>query len=291
PGQTDGLFVAAGDLTGSGHADIITGTDAGAAPLVKVFNGPDAAPLASFLSDPLAPATGVRVPAADVTGAGHADIITGAGPGGVPRVSVFDGITDKQFYNFFAYAPTFQGGVYVAAGDLGGDGHADIITGPGAGRPEVRLFSGKDLMPLGNFLAFDQTFTGGVRVAAEDVTGSGQLDIVAAQGPGGGQDRFFDGRTLQPLGSLAPYGPAFTNGSFVAGDGRSQSTPPVDPSPTVTVTATTPATSDQPGASPAVFTITRTGDTSSPLTVHFTGGGTAIVGTDWGGFGPGQVVI
>jgi hypothetical protein len=31
------------------------------------------------------------------------------------------------------YSPNFQGGVYVAAGDVNGDGTPDIITGPGSG--------------------------------------------------------------------------------------------------------------------------------------------------------------
>jgi hypothetical protein len=41
PGQTDGVFVAAGDVEATGRADIITGTDVGAKPLVKVFRAID----------------------------------------------------------------------------------------------------------------------------------------------------------------------------------------------------------------------------------------------------------
>src|SRR5262249_57247349 len=43
---------------------------------------------------------------------------------------------------FFAYTPTFLGGVNVAAGDLNGDGKAEIVTGAGpGGGPHVRIFS------------------------------------------------------------------------------------------------------------------------------------------------------
>jgi hypothetical protein len=170
-GQTDGVYVAAGDVNGDGAVDIITGTDVGAQPLVKVFNGKDDSLLTSFVSDPTAGPNGVRVAAANVDGDGDADIITGAGPGGPPRVTVVDGATGKEIWNFFAYDETFMGGVYVAAGDLNGDGKADIITGEGAGGlPQVNAYSGATLASLGSFLAYDSSFTGGVPLPEFPVT-------------------------------------------------------------------------------------------------------------------------
>ena len=89
---------------------------------------------------------GVFVAAGDVTGDGYADIVTGAGAGGGPHVQVFDGRTGAETLSFFAFAPSFTGGVRVAAGDVNGDGHAEIIVGagPGGARRGPRLRSGDD---------------------------------------------------------------------------------------------------------------------------------------------------
>lgn len=74
---------------------------------------------------------GVRVAAGDVTGDGVADIIVAAGPGGGPHVKVFDGRTGDGLRSFNAFDAGFQGGVFVAAGDVNNDGVDDILVGNG----------------------------------------------------------------------------------------------------------------------------------------------------------------
>jgi hypothetical protein len=52
--------------------------------------------------------------------------------------------------------------------------------------------------------------------------------------------------------------------------------------PTVTVTASDAEAAEAPGGNPGVFTFTRTGSTTSSLTVHYSTGGTATSTSDYG---------
>ena len=54
----------------------------------------------------------------------------------------------------------------------------------------------------------------------------------------------------------------------------------VNPSNQVSVTASTPRATEA-GPTSGIFTVSRTGDTSAPLTVHYTVGGTAVAATDY----------
>jgi uncharacterized protein GlcG (DUF336 family) len=205
PSFTGGVFVAAGDVTGDGRADVITGAGSGGASHVRVFDGatgaPLAGPLGGFLAFDAGFIGGVSVAVGDITGDGRGDVITGAGAGGGPHVRVFDAVTGAQLPgsigSFFAYGPGFSGGVFVAAGDANADSQVDLITGAGAGGgPHVRIFHGATAGELFSSFVFSSAYTGGVRPAAADFNGDGRTELVAAPGDGG------RGRaiTLTPLG-------------------------------------------------------------------------------------------
>jgi hypothetical protein len=213
---TGGVFVAAADLDGDGKAEVITGAGPGSAPDVRIFRGTDGSFLRGIAPYDATFRGSVSVAAGDVNGDGKADIITGAGPGGGPHVKVFDGATGAMLSQFFAYDPAFTGGVSVAAGDVDGDGKADIITGAGAGgAPHVRAFSGLTGAPLASFLAYDPGFRGGVTVGAADLDGDGRAEILTGAGPGGGSHvKAFD-TTGAARQSFLAFDPGFLGGVFV----------------------------------------------------------------------------
>jgi hypothetical protein len=138
--------------------------------------------------------------------------------GGGPAVTVFDGRTGAMVRSFYAYDPGFRGGVNVAAGDVDGDGNADVVTGPGpGGGPLVVAFNAASGEPLERLVAMDPAFRGGLWVAATDADGDGRAEAVAAAGPGGGpMVSVLDGQTGAAEDNFFAFNPEFVGGLFVA---------------------------------------------------------------------------
>jgi uncharacterized repeat protein (TIGR01451 family) len=224
PFFTGGVEVAVGDYNGDGFDDIYCAAGPGGGPHVKVFDGHDLTLLASFFAYDGSFRGGVQIAAGDVNGDGRDDIITGTLWGGGPHVRVIDALTGAELRSFFAFAPTFSGGVTVAAGDFNLDGLDDLVvgTGPGLGvqpnddGPRVKVIDSATGGEIWNFQPYHPGFLGGIRVSARDVTGDFIADIETAAGPGGGSHLVeFDGRNLNPLRSFFVYDPSFTGGVFL----------------------------------------------------------------------------
>lgn len=202
-GFTGGVFIAAGDVDRDGKDELAVSADVGGGPRVvvyKVQNGAliDKLDFIAFGSPSFR--GGSRVALADVNHDGVADLIIGAGIGGGPRVSVYDG--NSLFSgtlvhlvpDFFALDPNLRSGVYVTAADVNGDGYADVIYSTGdSGGPRVRVVSGLELMQnpgadvaslpaLADFFALDPSDRQGIRVAARDLNGDGQAELIVGSG-------------------------------------------------------------------------------------------------------------
>lgn len=194
---------------------VTTGAATGGGPHVRQFDDTGARG-GGFMAGLATLGSGVRVARGDLTGDGIDEIVTGPGPGVRPEVKVYD--TAGTFIRSFdAYDPGFLGGVFVAVGDIDGDGANEIVTGPGAGGgPHVRRFSaaGAPLSP--GFFAYGG-FSGGVHVATGDVDGDGAQEIITGPGAGGGPHvQAFFGNGERVLSFMA-YDPGFTGGVYVAG--------------------------------------------------------------------------
>jgi hypothetical protein len=216
---TGGVYVAAGDVNRDGKADIITGAGSGGGPHVKVFSGANTTVLLrSFMAYSTNFTGGVRVAATDFNVDLYADIITSPGPGGGPHVRVFSGAdTSIELASFFAYSPTFTGGVYVAAGDER-FAFGKIVTAPGPGMaPEIHVYGNGLVVPLqATFLAYAASFAGGVTVAATDIDGDGIPDIITGAGPSGGPHvRAFSGADQTPIKEFFAFDPTVLTGVFV----------------------------------------------------------------------------
>jgi len=185
-----------------------------------VFSGLNGSVLASYFAYDTGFHGGVRVAAGDVNGDGHADIVTGAGQGGGPHVRVFDGVNVTHLLkDFFAFDAAHHGGVFVAAGDIDGDHHADLVVsqenaGQGA---HVRKFDGTTGSLLADFVPFaDNPRAHDVHVALADRDGDGNADIVTA--PGNGRPpvvKSFKGTTLTLLSEFEAFDSNFRGGVFV----------------------------------------------------------------------------
>jgi hypothetical protein len=207
PGNSGGISVATGDVTGDGVPDIICATGAGPKTTVRVYDGVTGARIASFQPFGTTDTSGASVAFGVFNG--HGDIVVGAGSH--PTIKVFDGKSLAMVGRFTAFGTGFSagytGGVRVAVGDVTGDGFADIVAVTASGRAVVAGFDGKTITSATPFQPFSPYYadapyaTGGGWIAVGDVNGDGYADIAVGNGSGIPQVRIIDGKTLPAGGN------------------------------------------------------------------------------------------
>jgi hypothetical protein len=182
-----GVTVAGGvtKLNGDQTTVILCGAGAGTAPAVSVFDAVDGYSKGAFYAFSEEYKGGVRVALSSPLADGTSYVVVGSTINSHVVSFLLDDYTNAVS-SFYAFPPAnCPDGLYVAAADLDKNGQMEIITGAANGKtsPQVAVFSLEGKLKK-TFNAFDMNFLGGVRVAVNDIDADGDLDILAASGPG-----------------------------------------------------------------------------------------------------------
>ena len=222
-----GLYIAVGNLNNDGFGDIIVGAGPGGGPRVSAYAGSQnfsingSTVMTTFFAYAPEFTGGITVASADRTGEGIDEIVTGAGFGGGPNVTVFQlqqtpqgAFNQVVIQNFFAFDTLFTGGIYVAGGRFSNATYDDIFVGTGPGtKATVAVAFGTGgihyLNPFGNF-------TGGVRVgiSSSNIKGTPPNYLMAAAGPGGGPQVNLYNTNFNQVDSFFATNPNVTFGLF-----------------------------------------------------------------------------
>lgn len=179
-----GVFVASGDFNRDGYDDFVVAPGPGQAAPVIGFSGFDGSELFRFHPFGAAYKGGVTVAIGDVNGDRRPDLIVGQNSNGgqVRAYAYTTKLSTVPFRNFTAMPPTHRGGVHVAAGDLNGDGFAEIIAGSNTtfGRTSIiSVFDGKTNKKVRDFTPF-ASYRMGFRVGTQDLDNDGKADLLIA---------------------------------------------------------------------------------------------------------------
>ena len=188
PSFLGGVSVAGGVTAFQGKVTtvVLGGAGPGSEPSVSAFDAVTGTFRQAFYAFAQQYTGGVRVAMGSPDNRGQSLVVVGSGINSNIVTYTLDN-PYAALTSFYAFNPaTLYRGVWVAAGDLDGDGVCELVVGAGPGsngKAEVSVFDLKGKQ-LANFLAFSQGFTGGVSVAVNDYNRDKKGDIFCSSGAG-----------------------------------------------------------------------------------------------------------
>jgi len=210
-----GAYVTVSDVDGDGFEDIILGAGEGGGPRVQIFSGRTGTAMSDFFAYASTFRGGVRVTSADFDGDGLGDIATSPGGGGGPHVRLVRGKDLGDLGSFFAYAPNIIGGLNLSAGDIDGDGKAEIFAGPGNGfGPVVSIFNANG-SARGAYFAFPPTPQNGLRLAFIEDRATNSFSLMVTPDANGSVVNIIDPASGMVKSMVSPFGAPLTGGIFV----------------------------------------------------------------------------
>jgi hypothetical protein len=218
-------------------------------PLVKVYEAATNDLMYSFYAYPQSFRGGVRVTVADMNGDNVPDIVVAPGFGR-GDVKVYDGAELLAAANSDGFVSSSDAedarlktikpegsdyknqGLYVAVGDIDGDGDNDIVTSRSRDVTRVRVFensgSGKSYSRAASWRPYSTSVISGAVLAVADLDKDGLAEVITAPGTGVvATVRVFAGTSGGLIRSFNAFESSFRNGVSLAagdadGDGRAE---------------------------------------------------------------------